>query len=189
MKITSGIASGINLLSPKNSDTRPALERARISLFSSLGLIEGARIADLFAGSGAFGLESASRGASDVLFVDKNFEACSIISKNIEIIRKSGVEANLRVIRSDIFSFLRHRQDLPFNFIFLDPPYSDTKSITKQLLDNEDFAKFAINSMIILKVPDRFDVSFIYKSKFGILTGQRRYGGTDFISMKIQRSA
>ncbi|HRU02327.1 MAG TPA: RsmD family RNA methyltransferase, partial [Victivallales bacterium] len=78
MRITGGIVSGIEFFSPKGT-ARPILERSRISLFSSLGPFDGLKVIDIFAGSGAFGLEAASRGASEVIFVEKSQIAVNVI--------------------------------------------------------------------------------------------------------------
>jgi 16S rRNA (guanine966-N2)-methyltransferase len=186
MKISGGIASGIHFFAPEIPNLRPVLERSRISLFSSLVSFDDMFVADLFAGSGAFGIEAASRGASEVLFVEKNGLACSAISKNLEAVKKAGVESKFHVLRSDIFSFLRRQHDINYDYVFLDPPYSEASSILKRLLEDENFAKFAGTAKIIVKIPEKFDLSFIYDSKFGILSEERRFGGTDFIFLKIK---
>ncbi len=183
MRITGGIASGIEILSPK-CETRPALERSRIALFSSLGDISGLCAADLFAGSGAFGLEAASRGASELIFVDENPSACKTIATNMAKIEKAGVGARYNVFRSDVFRFLRGSGSLRPDLLFLDPPYADASSVLKRLLDDDAFAKFAETARIIVKVPDKFDVSVVVDSRHGELAGTRRFGGTDFLFVR-----
>ncbi len=183
MRITGGIASGIEILSPK-CEMRPALERSRIALFSSLGDISGLRTADLFAGSGAFGLEAASRGAQELIFVDENPSACKTIAANIAKIEKAGVLAKFNVHRSDVFRFIQRSENLRPGLLFLDPPYADTPGALKRLLDDDAFAKFAEAARIIVKVPDKFDVSAVVDSRHGKLAGARRFGGTDFLFVK-----
>ena len=118
MRITAGDARGISLDCPKSA--RPTLDKVKQAMFNSLfSLIdfEALCVLDLFAGSGALGIEALSRGARKTVFVDKNKEACEVIRKNIQ---KSKIQADFEVIRNDFEKFKAREK---FDLIFLDPSY------------------------------------------------------------------
>ncbi len=123
MRIIAGTARGRSLKMP-DSITRPTSDRVREALFSSLGsFIEGARVLDLFAGSGGLGLESLSRGASSVLSVEHDAKACRVIEENAHTLSLQP----LRVQRGDVIRFLDRAAAStaePFQIIFADPPYA-----------------------------------------------------------------
>jgi 16S rRNA (guanine966-N2)-methyltransferase len=118
MRIIAGSAGGIPLRLPKH-DIRPTMEKIRGAIFSSLGeRVIGAKVLDLFAGSGAFGLEALSRGAANVTFVDHHRDAIRAIQSNCEKTKLRGA-----IIRLDAFGFLKSNRER-FDLIFADPPYS-----------------------------------------------------------------
>lgn len=120
MRIIAGSAKGRRLDGPKGSSTRPMTGRAREALFSSLGrVVVGARVLDLFAGSGALGLEALSRGARRAVFVEIDRAALVALRHNIEATGLSGT-----VVRSDVGEWLETRQEPAFDLVFVDPPYS-----------------------------------------------------------------
>ena len=119
MRIISGRARGSNLFAPEGLDTRPTLDRVREAIFSMIFTrVDDARVLDLFAGSGAMGLESLSRGAAEVDFVDISPKACDCVRKNLEKTRLPGG----RISNSDFRTFLA-KCNTPYDIIFLDPPY------------------------------------------------------------------
>src|SRR5437763_1245441 len=124
MRVIAGTAGGIHLIVPKRG-VRPTMDRVKAAMFSSLGeVVIGARVLDLFAGSGALGLEALSRGAASVIFVDKDSQSIAVIEKNL-------ARANLvgRIHRQDVFVFLRRSVGKEtFDLIFADPPYEKTES-------------------------------------------------------------
>lgn len=132
MRIISGTAGGIPIHVPKKI-TRPTTDRVRESLFSSLGnIVAGARVLDLFAGSGALGLECLSRGATSVEFVDESREACQSIRRNLEKAKLDGG----RVHQRKVFAFLEGISPTrPFDLIFADPPYAKDDAL-QSLLEN-----------------------------------------------------
>jgi 16S rRNA (guanine966-N2)-methyltransferase len=136
MRVIAGRAGGVRLTVPKRG-VRPTMDRVKAAIFSSLGdAITGARILDLFAGSGALGVEALSRGASFVLFVDEHRQSIEAIEKNLAKTNLKG-----RVRQEDVFAFIRRsivRET--FQIIFADPPYEKTESgehYTEKLLTNE----------------------------------------------------
>ena len=123
MRIVAGQFRGRPLATPRGNAVRPTSDRMRESLFSILaarygGHLQDARIADLFAGTGALGLEALSRGARQVCFVEQHPASIALVERNIETL---GAQEQCRVIRADATRL--PRQKPPFDLILLDPPY------------------------------------------------------------------
>ena len=123
MRIITGRARGIQLVTLEGDMTRPTSERAKMAIFSSLQFeLEGRRVLDLFAGSGQMGLEAVSRGASHAVLVDQSKDAVKIITKNAE---KTRLSEDCTIICSDFSEFLKQRRGRdPFDIVFIDPPYA-----------------------------------------------------------------
>lgn len=120
MKIIGGNAKGTNLLAPAGRNTRPTLGRVRESIFNVLanvGLVE-TRVLDIFAGTGAMGLEALSRGAESAVFIDK--ATGRIIRENA---KKCHVEAQVSVLTREVAAALKSLEGQQFDYIFMDPPY------------------------------------------------------------------
>jgi 16S rRNA (guanine(966)-N(2))-methyltransferase RsmD len=124
MRITGGAARGRQIRAPRGSRVRPTADKVRGAIFNILaarGEIEGRRVLDLFAGSGALGLDALSRGASRAIFVDKSRESCHVTRRNAE---RSGFADRSEVRRLALPQGLRHLADAaPFAGVFVDPPY------------------------------------------------------------------
>lgn len=122
MRIIAGEARRTQLEVAKGTDTRPFLEMARGALFNALGdRVLGARVLDLYAGSGALGLEALSRGADSCVFVERDPAAYAALGRNVA---KCGMERRSRTVRSDVGQALAGASG-PFDLIFLDPPFPD----------------------------------------------------------------
>lgn len=120
MRIIAGTAGSIPLKVPP-SLTRPTADRVREAVFSVLGdRTTGARVLDLFAGSGSLGLEALSRGAREATFVESNGRACTILGENLRKTRLAG--ANIQ--RRDVLSFLSTSPAGRYDLVFADPPYA-----------------------------------------------------------------
>jgi len=135
MRISGGTARGITLVTPKGDATRPATDGMRQAVFSSLGaIVSGARFLDLFAGSGAYGLEALSRGAAGGVFVEQNGKAAACVRKNIEAVCKSlGREArDLAVLQIDARTVPLGSGGVP-DLVFIDPPYEIIPEISPTL--------------------------------------------------------
>ncbi len=126
MRIVAGRLRGRAIASPKDEDVRPTSDRVRESLFNVLehGIegfsLSGARVLDLFAGTGALGLEALSRGAAFCLFVDEGVAARALIRTNIELFQLTGAT---RIFRRDATDMGPAGTVAPFALAFLDPPY------------------------------------------------------------------
>jgi 16S rRNA (guanine966-N2)-methyltransferase len=136
MRVIAGSAGGVRLAVPKRC-VRPTMDRVKAAIFSSLGdAIIGAHVLDLFAGSGALGIEALSRGAASAIFVEDGRESAEVIEENLARSKLKG-----RVRDRDVFDFLRHPPKTEtFKIIFADPPYEKTKQderYTRKLLTNE----------------------------------------------------
>ena len=136
MRISGGQAKGIPITIGKARQVRPATDRTREAVFSSLGEhVPGSRFLDLFAGSGSYGLEALSRGAAGGLFVEKDTRALEALKTNLRSVMKSlgrGDQEAPGVIRRDV---LRFQSERAFTLVFMDPPYALARERGPALLD------------------------------------------------------
>ena len=122
MRVITGKARGVVLKTPDGQTTRPTSDRVKEALFSAINFdIPGMDVLDLFGGTGQLGIEALSRGASSAVFVDMGEAACKLIRENL---RRTKLEGQARVVKSDYLSFLRSCRQ-KFGIIFLDPPYAE----------------------------------------------------------------
>jgi 16S rRNA (guanine(966)-N(2))-methyltransferase RsmD len=122
MRVITGKARGINLKTPEGLQTRPTADRVKEALFSIIQFdIPGARVLDLFGGTGQLGIEALSRGAKSATFVDASNTACNLIRENL---KRTRLQEESRVICSDYLAFLGRCSE-KFDIIFLDPPYAE----------------------------------------------------------------
>jgi 16S rRNA (guanine966-N2)-methyltransferase len=121
MRVIAGTAGGRRLVAPKGRDVRPTSDRVKEALFSSLApRLSGARVLDLYAGSGALAIEALSRGAASAVLVERNRAALAAIERNLAA---TGFTAVARVVDSDLPRAL-DQLARPFDVVFLDPPYA-----------------------------------------------------------------
>jgi len=122
MRVITGKARGVQLKTPDGMQTRPTADRVKEAMFSSIQFdIPGAKVLDLFGGTGQLGIEALSRGASQAVFVDAGEAACRLIKENL---KRTRLDTQGRVVRSDYLDYLEHCKD-KFDIIFLDPPYAE----------------------------------------------------------------
>ena len=175
MRIITGRARGIQLVTLEGDMTRPTSERAKMAIFSSLQFeLEGRRVLDLFAGSGQMGLEAVSRGASHAVLVDQSKDAVKVIQKNAE---KTRLAEDCTIICSDFSEFLRQRRGKePFDIVFIDPPYAmrACKAAVEALLENRLLKPHGI---IVLESaePDPLGVGTPLAERFEVVKSAR-YG-------------
>jgi 16S rRNA (guanine966-N2)-methyltransferase len=117
VRVITGTAKGTRLKSPETA--RPTADNVRTTIFDILGAdCEGARVLDLFAGSGALGIEALSRGAIQATFVETDRAACEVIEENLAATKLEG-----EVVKNDAERFLDRAPTKPYDLVFLDPPY------------------------------------------------------------------
>ena len=122
MRVITGKARGIQLKTPDGMLTRPTADRVKEALFSIINFdIPGAKILDLFGGTGQLGIEALSRGAAAATFVDAREESCKLIRENL---KRTKLEQDTKVIRSDYLDYLSRCRE-QYDIIFLDPPYAE----------------------------------------------------------------
>ena len=147
MRVIAGTARGVPLQYPGN-DARPTSDRVRESVFGILSpIVRGARVLDLFAGSGALGIEALSRGASGADFVEQNAKACRLIGGNLAKTRLQG-----NVCQREVFAWLKEGgKSGGYDLILADPPYAKQP-------DDRDFAAelLAAESLAAISAPDAF---------------------------------
>ena|SRR5947209_8239940 len=179
MRVIAGRAGGLALVSPK-AGVRPTMDRVKAAIFSSLGdMVIGARVLDLFAGTGALGIEALSRGAESVLFVEQDRQAIAAIEKNLNKTRLSG-----RIRNVDVFEFLKNSvaRDDRFRIIFADPPYEKTQS-------GEDFTQKLLSDPVLPTLIESAGIFVLEKrpaenlpdTVFWNVSRQKTYGATEVL--------
>jgi len=154
------------------------MDRVKAAIFSSLGeAIIGARVLDLFAGSGALGIEALSRGAASAVFIENDRQSAEAIEKNL-------VKTNLqgRVRDQDVFDFLRQRASTEkFQIIFADPPYETTKreSSAEKLLNNETLRQLLEPGGIF--VLEKSPTDILPQTNLWRVLRQKTYGATEVL--------
>jgi len=129
VRVVAGEFKGRRLYAPRGSRTRPTADRVREALFSMLGDVSGARVLDLYAGSGALGIEALSRGAESAVFVERDAKALDALRRNLDATGARGA-----VRREDVARFLS-RPEGTFDLVFADPPYDDASAVAHSLAD------------------------------------------------------
>lgn len=178
MRVIAGSAGGIQLDVPKRQ-VRPTMDRVKAAIFSSLGdAVIGGRVLDLFAGSGALGIEALSRGAASARFVEQDRAAVAAIERNLAKTKLEG-----RVLRRDVFDFLRRPiSSERFNIIFADPPYEKTKEgegFSALLLTSEELASLLEPSGIFV-LEKRPSEKLLETRTWRIVRG-KTYGATEVL--------
>ena len=121
MRIIAGSRKGHRIEAPPGRTTRPTGDRVREAAFNLIGPVDGASVLDLYAGSGAMGIEALSRGAETAVFVESDSAACRAIDRNLEKLRLTGA----RVVCRDVLGFLP-TEPRQYDLVLLDPPYEMT---------------------------------------------------------------
>ena len=159
MRIVGGRLRGRVLQAPASRDIRPTSERLRESIFDILthrheGVVEGAQVVDLFAGSGALAIEALSRGARTALFIDNGAEARALLRANVESLGLGGVT---RIFRADATKLGRAPAGDPFTLAFLDPPY-DTGLAGPALAGLVDGGWLAKGALVVVEESAKADI-------------------------------
>lgn len=182
MRIISGKAKGTKLYTLEGTNTRPTLDRVKESIFNIIqNEIEGAKILDLFAGSGAIGLEFLSRGAEKAILCDKSKEAIQIIKKNIV---KTHMEEKAQIYNTDFETCLEKVKEYKFDIIYLDPPY-ETNYISKALKKINELGITKKESIIIIETDDEQRILKEIENIEIKIVDKRKYGRATIIFLEI----
>ena len=178
MRVIAGSAGGVRLAVPK-CGVRPTMDRVKSAIFSSLGdAIIGARVLDLFAGSGALGIEALSRGAASAVFVEDDWQTAEMIHHNLANTKLKGCVQN-----QDVFDFLRRASNAEiFQIIFADPPYEKTQhgeSYTEKLLRSETLPQLLEPGGIF--VLEKRPAEALPEMSFWRVARQKAYGATEVL--------
>jgi len=170
MRIVGGSHGGRVLRAPHGAATRPTSEKVRQAIFNILPDVEGMQVLDMFAGSGALGIEALSRGAAHVTFIDQAKPALSAVRANL---KELELEARATVLAGDALTLAaRHVPPSPWQLVFIDPPYRSDLAVRAV----ETLAHLAPDAVIVIE-HDRRNAP---PDELGSLlrTDQRRYGDT-----------
>ena len=184
MRIVGGRLRGRALAAPNSQRIRPTADRLREALFNILmhaydNPIQGARVLDLFAGTGALGLEAVSRGAAFALFVDEEAEARALMRQNVDAL---GVAAATRIFRRDATKLGAAHPNAPFSLAFLDPPYG--KGLAEKSLESARDGGWLTKDALIV-VEEAADAGF--KTPEGFEEIERRtYDDTEFTILRAR---
>jgi 16S rRNA (guanine966-N2)-methyltransferase len=194
LRIISGLARGRKLLTPgKSNSIRPTTDRAREALFSIIGdRVISANVLDLYAGTGALGLEAFSRGAKQIVFIEKQNKALELIKQNCSLCcmgLQSIQDDTLIVIKHDLSRgfHIKHpvfEESKGFNLIFLDPPYN--KGLAKEnllFLNNSDF----LTPTTLIVAEESSNKTLPQSFSRLMLADQRKYGDTGFWFYKMKK--
>lgn len=182
MRVISGIARGTKLKTIENISTRPTLDRVKESLFNILqDKIKGSCVLDLFAGSGALGIEALSRGAKKAYFCDKNYDAIKVIKENL--IKTNLINKSI-IFNCDYANAIR-KIDEKLSIVFLDPPYKldfAVKSINELIKYN----LLTKDSLIIIETDEiNRDIEEVKKIESVEIIDTRKYGRANLIFIKL----
>ncbi len=179
-RIISGLAGSLKLTSPAKA-TRPTSDRIRESIFSRLesrSVIDGARVLDLYAGTGALALEAASRGAALTWMVERDGKAAAVCVANLKIVAKAllkeEVEFDGKVVNKSVSSFLATPGEIDFNLVFIDPPYEITND--EILADLEALKEILKDATVVVERSSRTDAP-IWPAGY-TLDDEKSYGDT-----------
>lgn len=156
MNIISGCARNLILCDLPDAEVRPTAARARKALFDSLGEFSGKGVLDLFSGSGALALESASRGAKWAAMVENSSAHIENIRENCRRVTAAGSETEMIILESNAADFHRYKMHLPSapDIIFADPPYARSADFFNLIIGNDSFCSFASGAEIFWEIPD-----------------------------------
>ena len=183
MRVISGSARGTKLLPPKNNNIRPTLDSIKESLFNILAPdILNSNFLDLFAGSGAIGIEALSRGAKQATFVDSSPEAINLIKNNLI---KTKLEAKAKIIQKNSISFIKTLEKISkFDIIYLDPPFYENLTVetVRVIIDNKILNK---EGYIVLEIgaDDDFENDVLGISNINTYR-TKRYGNIKLVFVK-----
>jgi 16S rRNA (guanine966-N2)-methyltransferase len=174
VRIVAGEFKGRRLHGPEGSAARPTSDKVREALFSILGDISGARMLDLFAGTGAVALEALSRGAAHAVMVERDRRMAAVAARNLAA-ALGGEADRAELIRDDALKFLARPRGGPFDLVFLDPPYADAERLAPKI--SAGLGAVLAPGAAIAAESDRRAPLALDESRFA-LRSEHRYGDT-----------
>lgn len=184
MRIIGGSARNLELNVPRGLAVRPTAVRSRKALFDSSGSWCGLRVVDLFAGSGALGLEAASRGAARVTLIELNSDHLRVIAENVEKVRRTGAEFEAVLISGDAGDPAVAVSGAPADVVLADPPYANSLEHFRRLVSSREFQFAYAGGRLIWELPDApgssGDFMAAAEGRLNHLV-LRRFGGTFFL--------
>lgn len=179
MNIVSGKLRGLPLRAPAGMSTRPTAVRSRKALFDSLGDLSGMTVADLFAGSGAIGIEAASRGAESVWFADSSAGAIRCIKANTAKASELGCSARFEILNITLPAGAIRLSTLEEpDLVFADPPYAQTTDYLSAILEDQAFTDWCRKAVLIWEIPA--DKGLVPPPDTWCLADIRNFGGAKF---------
>ncbi len=161
MRISGGRARGIPLRVPRGVDVRPAMDKLRQGLFSSLGeRVVGARFLDVFAGTGSYGLEALSRGAEAGWFIERDRGATSVLRENLAAVaRSAGISpAAGTIVTADAMTWIPP-DDVACDLVFADPPFDTIVALSEGLFRRlAGFVRGAPNALLVFEMPGEMEL-------------------------------
>jgi 16S rRNA (guanine966-N2)-methyltransferase len=170
VRVIAGSRKGHKLAAPRGLDTRPTSDRVRENIFNLVGPVEGARVLDLFAGSGALGIEALSRGAASAVFVEHDADAVRTIEQNLDRLRLTGA----RVVRGDALRAIAQEANAgaKYDLVLVDPPYGMHTEIQSRLARHLP-SLLAVDGLLVVETDARTEPDLPLP-----IRTSRRYGQT-----------
>ncbi len=189
MRIVAGTLGGRIIAAPEGEGTRPTTDRVREALFSSLfslrGGFEDAIVLDAFAGSGALGIESLSRGAASAVFYERDAKAASIVRKNLQDCKLDSTRA--RVVQRDIMQAPPAGHTAPFDLVFLDPPYAyDPAEVLAMVRGMSDAGTLSEDAIIVYEhaINTKIEVAQAAEQASFEVIASKKYGKTGVTTLR-----
>ncbi|CAB4879364.1 unannotated protein [freshwater metagenome] len=172
MRVVAGRLGGRRLAVPPGSGTRPTSDRVRQALFSMLGPLDGERVLDLFAGSGALAIEALSRGAATATLVEQDGRAAAVIAGNLAALGLGSEQARLLTLPAAAALRAARAAGEAYDLVFLDPPYRQAAALGEQLAEQLE-PLLAPGALVVVECDRRVEMNL------GLpLARERRYGDT-----------
>lgn len=176
MRVIAGRYGGRRLKAPRGRTTRPTSERVREAVYGMLGSVQGARVLDLYAGSGAMGIEALSRGAHSVVFIERDPAAAAVLSGNLAALGLGAEQA--RVSRAEVGIALgrAERREETYDLVLIDPPYGRAPA-QESLLADRLAGVLAAGARVVVESDRRAPLRLRLETGLA-LERERRYGDT-----------
>ncbi len=194
MRVVAGEFKGRRLAGPKGGATRPTSDKVREALFSIVGPVEGLRVLDLFAGTGALGVEALSRGADHCTFVERDNRMRAVLRTNLDVTAGDPGVSRVQAVGGDALDFLRRAAGgQEFDLVFIDPPYAEAARLAGPLSSALP-PVLAPNATVVVESDRRTPLDLTSTGQDGSpialsLSSQRRYGDTLLTVLKARAPA